>query len=363
MKSFIQFHNNLITEASARTSATSEIASDDKGKLHELLLAKHLHPKGQLPEHHRSLSENPDYAGTPQQVHDKLKDKIGSAAYNEINAHAKGTAAAVVEHMKKHGHLGPGESIGNVHWTSNADTAKKSGDHEKTTGIRDPNSNADLIATKHKGGKPTGFVGVSAKHGFGKSPNFRNAGLASLEGHSGHTAGKFSDIMHEHNKRMEGLGYTGTAKVRHVKHKKDVLAAASGDKEAASRVNAAEESSKAARQQIAKHYSEGMSKLSDSQLREHIKSQVSPSTAIPHVIAHSHISASGDVNPIVHNAESAADEHLNKFKDLHIDHKPGISSTVYGTHKKTGKLTRVATTVIKASSGPHKGAAGTFLLK
>ena len=143
-------------------AATKETDSDDKGKMHELLLAKYLHPESRLPDHHRSFSDNEEHAGTPEQVHDRLKEMIGMNAYNEIDNHAKQTAASIKKHFEDNGHVGKNESISNVFWTSNADKPNSAGDHEKTTGVKDTNSNADLIARitdkegKHK------HVGISA---------------------------------------------------------------------------------------------------------------------------------------------------------------------------------------------------------
>ena len=73
-KSFLK--EDLIKEDLLLEAESSAVESDDKGKLHELLLAKYLHPEQRLPEHHRSESDNPDHAGTPEQVHKKLQDKM-----------------------------------------------------------------------------------------------------------------------------------------------------------------------------------------------------------------------------------------------------------------------------------------------
>jgi len=97
-KSFLK--EEVLKEDLLLEAESSSVDSDDKGKLHELLLAKHLHPQTTLPEHHRSMSDNPDHAGTPEQVHDKLKEKIPPAAYEEIDRHAKQSAEAFKQSMK-----------------------------------------------------------------------------------------------------------------------------------------------------------------------------------------------------------------------------------------------------------------------
>jgi hypothetical protein len=200
-------------------AASSSEASDDKGKLHELLLAKHLNPardnKGEkvLPMHHRAEADiygDESEGGTPDQVHRKLKNRVSEAAYNEINSHAEQTAAALISHLEKNGY--DRNHISSVHWTSNRDTNKKPGDHEKTTGVRDPNANADLILSfKHPKTGEIRHVGVSAKYGTEDQPNYRNDGLVSLEQKAALAPGSLTSIQKTHDKDMEErLGYTGT---------------------------------------------------------------------------------------------------------------------------------------------------------
>ena len=354
-KSFIQYFR--LYEAKKPSKAeSSKVSSDDKGKLHELLLAKHLHPNNTLPEHHRSESKNPDHAGTPQQVHDKLKQKIGDAAYNEIDSHAKSTAAAVKKHLETHGHIGgnTGHSVANVHWTSNRDTEKKQGDHEKTTGIKDVNSNADLILTTAN--KKTGkvkHVGVSAKYGS-QSPNYANPGLAALEKQAGHEPGTYSSLMKAHEDRMEKLGYSGSKKERHEKFKQDKASDNSADK---ARAAAAEKSSLETRQQIARMHEQGLSNKTDAELRHHIANAVSPPTKIAHIVAHSKVDSSGGSTPHVEAAENIAKKHLDNFEhgSLQIKKGNGISTDIVGRNKKTGKMQKVMTQIVKGVSGPHKG--------
>lgn len=350
MLNFIEY----LTEA----ALSSSVANDDKGKLHELLLAKHLHPKNELPLHHRAESQNPDYSGTPQQVHDRLKKKIGDDAYNEINQHASNTAKALIDHMKSNGHIPKGGHIHDVHWTSNRDTEKKSGDHEKTTGKKDVNSNADVILTvRDKNNNHHSFHGISAKYGTNKKPNFKNSGVDSLEKAVGAKSGSFSKHWQEHTKRMEQLGYTGSQSERHKQHKEDLK----GDSTARARVDVAEKSSLQARTAIAKDFAHHLSKKTDAELRDHIRNHVAAPTIHNHIVAHSHVKDDGSSHALIHDSDRIADEHLDNYKDLHVKHG-GITATIYGTHKKTGKIVPVARHTIKAGSGPHKGIAGTFTL-
>lgn len=401
---------NFLTEAYlAEAAATKAVMADDKGKLHELLLAKYLHPDKELPAHHRSMSENEDHAGTPQQVHDRLQKKVGEEAYNEIDSAAKGTAEALKQHLDKEGHTSKNIQIGDVHWTSNADRPGAPGDHEKTTGVKDVNSNADLILTlKDKTGKIVGYHGVSAKFGTNKEPNYRNPGVDSLEKMAGLESGTINKALSSHHSDMEKLGYTGTIEDRHAKYKVDTMGidkvksekkrldtlvntgrklskkeqtlhknlnlfADAHDKakdkqafldQAERRASMAEESGRISRGIAARKISEGMSKKSDPELRQIIRNNVSAKTVIPHTVAHSHIDEeTGKSDPIIKNSEDIADNHLDKFEGLHIAQKEGSAVTIKGYHKETKKLTNVATFGLKSQSGPHKGVNATLTLK
>jgi hypothetical protein len=305
-KSFLKEEKQLIVER----ALSADVESDDKGKLHELLLSKYLHPESRLPDHHRSESENEDHAGTPVQVHDRLKKKIGDAAYNEIDSHAKQTAGELVKHLHDQKHLGKGVSIGNVHWTSNPDKANKAGDHEKTTGIKDVNSNADLILTLHKDGKVIGHHGVSAKYGSNE-PNYRNPGLDSMEKTANISSGSLKRLTDTHHDGMEKLGYNGSADQRNIQYKIDKMGIEKAKAEhsrleslknagktlnkknlimhehlskfiqahdthkhpevfahqATTRAAQAEASSLESKQAVAKHFAEGLAKHDDSKLK------------------------------------------------------------------------------------------------
>lgn len=407
---------NLEEAKKPSAAATSGVSSDDKGKMHELLLSKYLHPENRLPDHHRSDSENDDHAGTPVQVHDRLRKKIGEDAYNEIDSHAKATADALKKHLEKTGQTDKDVKIGNVHWTSNRDTEGSRGDHEKTTGVKDVNSNADLILTlTDKKGNITGYHGVSAKYGSEKEPNYKNPGMDTLEKMSGMESGRISKLIQPHKDAMEKIGYNGTIEERHAKYKIDSMGIdkaraekkrldtlvntgrklslkertlhshlssfvnahdTSNDKAAflaqsSARAKMAEESARSNRASIAKEISTSLDEKSksdkggsDKSLRTLIKGHVSPSTVIPHTIAHSWVQDDGSAVPKVKSSDDVAEEHLNNFEGLHVAmDKAGGSVTIKGYHKETGKLTNVATYGLKSQSGPHKGLNATLKLQ
>lgn len=404
LKESIILNEDLLLEA----AHTKEVENDDKGKMHELLLAKYLHPDSRLPEHHRSESENDEHAGTPTQVHDRLKKKIGDNAYNEIDTHAKQTSEHIKKHLADAGHTGNGNHIGQVFWTSNADKANKPGDHEKTTGVKDVNSNADLIIRTHdKNGKTTGHVGVSAKYGSNK-PNYRNPGLESMEKTAGLDRGSLKNLTDAHHKHMEKLGYNGSADQRNIQYKIDKMGVekaraeqakhegilaqgktlskknktmheqvseylrvhdslkpkdqAAFEHQAKVRAASAEASALEAKRSIAKHFAGGLAKKSDDELRNIIRDHVSAPTHIPHIVAHSQVKDNGSAVSHVVPSHSIADDHLAKFDNLHVQHSGGIAVNIKGTHRETGKTMNVGTFTSKGASGPHKGVVGTFSL-
>jgi hypothetical protein len=378
MLGFLEFLSEAKKPSQAKSAKT---LSDDKGKLHELLLAKHLNPSSKLPSHWRSKSE--EYGGTPTQVHARLKKKVGAAAYKEIHDNAKNTASAVMEHLHENGHM-KGHEITNIHWTSNRDSEHNPGDHERTTGVKDKNSNADLILTF--GHKKTGnkkFIGISAKYGSQSKPNLKNSGLDSLEKESGVEKGSYTNLLNQHKAHVETLGYTGTSKQKHAQYKKDIAEREahkeanggklegfkSSSKKAAAalkRATDAEQSSHKVRTEMAGAHRTALSGKNDQELRDMIKKNASPKTVNPHIIAHTHVQSDGSAVPRISASENHADHHLNKFSNLHVEKGDvGIAVTIKGVAKEgknAGKVVPVATQTFKAGSGPHKGVAGAFKL-
>lgn len=353
MITFSEFRENFLIEG----KNAQGVESDDKGKLHELLLAAHLHPKTtdkklQLPDHHRAESDNPDHAGTPQQVHDKLKEKVGAEEYDKIHRHAKQTAEKIKSTLHND------HEITGVHWTSNRDTENKEGDHQKTTGIKDVNSNADLIVTtKHKKTGKENFTPISAKYGSTVKPNFKNPGIADLEKTSGTANNSLKSHAEKHDEYMKTLGYTGTRAKNHEQWKKDKVGTAVAQKKA----EKAEASSLNARQTIASDHAKAMSVKSDKELRAHIISQAAPNTHFKHLVAHSLTNDKGPNESHVYDPADHVRTHLDAHTDLRAE-SSGITSKITGVNKKSGKRVTVASTTIKATSGPSKGIAGTFKL-
>lgn len=407
----VTLKEQLLQEMAA---ATKETENDDKGKMHELLLAKHLHPEFRLPDHYRSSSDNEEYAGTPEQVHNRLKQKIGIDAYNEIDSHAKQTAAAIRKHLKDNGHISPREHTSHVFWTSNPDEPGTAGDHEKTTGVKDVNSNADLIVRiTHKNGN-TKHVGISAKYGS-RGPNFKNPGLDSLERMAGLNPGTLNSHSEIHKAHMDKLGYTGSADNRNYQTKVAEMAAKNGIdavraemakhqssidsgiklskkkklmyenakkfveihdslpkkeragyiSQASKRASMARASNLESRKAMAKDFHEALSKKTPEELTSMIRSAVSPQTHIPHIFAHTKVKDDGSAVSHVKSMHSMADEHFSQFdmSTLTPHLGSGTQVTFKAKHRETGKMMNVSTINFKSISGAHKNAAGVLKLK
>ena len=349
----------------------NNLLSDDKGKLHELLLGKYLNPSNKLPSHHRGNCEK--YIGTPIEIHKKLLAKIGKIEYNIINKNSKETAVAIKEYLTKNKYISKRNVIVDVYWTSNRDTVNSPGDHEKTTGIRDVNSNADLMILMSN----KSYIGISAKYGSQK-PGFRNSGLVELAKTSGNDPAIYLNMYKNHLIQMEKYGYVGTAEDKHKLYKKDSTAKLLHHKKyenlnksaplfvpktiASKRAQKAEEASVVLRTTMARLNEMGLSNLSDNKLRKFIKSVISPQTIFPHIISHCKIQSDKSIKPEIQHSDELIDDHLAKFKKLHIKPGNGIASVICGINKSTGKVGRVSEQTFKSISGPVKNIAGVFKL-
>jgi hypothetical protein len=162
--------------------------NDDKGKLAEIALAhhlgKHLVNDGEryYPSHYRGEARidsrtGKTVGGTPQQVESGILGRRGQQQYESVDRHSGQTADALIEHLVKTGRLKSRKHIKGVHWTSNADTATKAGDHEKLTKIKDPNQKGDLIISADNGKGGTDYIPVSSKYGSQAEPNYAGWGL------------------------------------------------------------------------------------------------------------------------------------------------------------------------------------------
>lgn len=321
------------------------VSNDDKGKLFEILHAKHMHPEVKLPTHYRD-----EEGKSPEEVHNSIKSRISEEEYSTIEDHARDSAANMREHLRDQGH-NP-DHITHVAWTSNG-----ASDVKKFTDKDDPHNDSDVMYRfKHpKTGKVT-HAGVGLKYGSQKEPNLRNPGLDSLERMTG--AKTLLSRFEKHKKKIKTIGYTGTTAENHARWKKE---------KTSKRGKAAEESKLETTRGIAKDIHNALSQKSSDELKNYILGVVSPQTAHPTFRLHtrtSHNEAGSTASHHIDEPSKDIEIHLSQFSSLHMEkkHRGGISAVIYGTRKSDGKVVPVLQHAIKGVSGPMKGLAATTKL-
>ena len=341
----IKSFKNFILESSEAYLLTETVSNDSKGKLFEILHAKHMHPEKQMPSHYRDESGK-----SPQEVHDKILSKISQEEYDTIDRHAQGSSHEMKAHLTKNGH-NPAH-ISQVAWTSNG--AK---DVKKFTGTDDIHNDSDVMYKfQHPKTKKTTFAGAGLKFGSQKTPNLRNPGLKSLESMTG--ASTLLSHFERHKKRIKALGYVGTGEENHEEWKKE---------KGSARGKAADESKLKTTRAMAKDIHKSLSSKGSDELKNYVKSVVSPQTQHPTYRMHtrtSHNEAGSTATHHIDEPSKDVNNHLNNFSELHMEkkHSGGISVVIYGKRKSDGKSVPVLSHAMKGVSGPVKGLAASTKL-
>lgn len=345
---------------------TEEISSNDaKGKLHELLVAKHLHKDKKLPNHYRDEKTQK----SPKETHDYIVEKhlstpdkhgkTGVEHEDYINAdnRAKEAAEKIKSHLGKHFNF---ERLKKVAWTSNKT------DHKKFTGDEDPNSDADVMLHIHKHkdeeDHPGHFVGLSLKVGSQK-PNLRNPGLRQLSELTKADHSKIEELTKKHIDKLHDLGYSkhSTQETNHAKYKEDKVGKNGADRKKVS-VDA-ENHSKEVRRGMAKHYAESVNNLPSHHVEHLMRTLIAPKNVHDHYRVHTKTHKKTGAT-LSHEIE----DHQKEFDSKYAGHDgyeavhSGISLHIHAKHKnedgtyRRGK--RLASITMKQSSGPAKGIAG-----
>lgn len=299
-----------------------EISSNDaKGKLHEILVAKHLSSDNDedktLPTHYRDEKTKK----TPQQTHDHIvKNHMGSEGTNhpdyiEADKRARDAAEHIKKHLKDSGH--DFSRLSRVAWTSNKN------DHEKFTGHEDPNSDADIMLhfnahdheLKANPKHPGHYRGISLKIGSNK-PTLRNPGIDTLnkltKSHRSHT----DEILDDHDNNIEETGYDRekSNRANHHQYKKDV--GRDGEKDLAydhadpDRAEAAREHTDHTLSKLTDHYTNAINKLHKHETHHLLKSLIAPDTHHPHFRVHTKTPGK-DQKGTSHHLE----DHIKNFDD------------------------------------------------
>ena len=322
-----------------------EIASNDaKGKLHELLVAKHLHADKQLPTRYT----NRETQKTPQETHDDIKNSISSEDYDAADKRAKEAAEKVGGHLKSQG-IHP-HHIKEVVWTSNK------ADHKSLTGTADANSDADIMVKHDAPNTGSSYHGISLKVGSGK-PNLRNPGLATLDKLTGAKSSVTKGLLSAHKKKLNELGYSSSNSqaVNHAQYKKDK---AGENKEKA---DAADSSKLDTLGHLAKHYAEGINNLHPDHVKHLLTTLIAPKTKHPHIRVHTQTPKTGEDKPTVQHLEQHQEDlqrELNNHQHGYQAHSSGQTLHIHANNPDGTKGKRIASISMKGVSGPIKGIAG-----
>lgn len=316
----------------------SELLNHDLGVLNELLLALHMSSGNTFPDHFR------DEKMSPQVIHDQIKYSIEANTYIKFYDWTYQMAGQVKTRLIGDGLMANTTDVKVIAWTSHRDMPETMGDHEKFTGIKDENSDADIMAETSKG-----FVGISAKIGVTKDITLRNPGAKTLQKLFG--IDDISAPMIGHYEALKHLGFTGTQAEMHEQYKLEKTSA---------RSKLAKASGLRARTDIADLIYHSMVKMKSDEIRNIILELSSPSTYHPHYRTHTR-PVKDDVEHHVSHAREHTLKCLDEYSSFDVGYRiRSMAVQIYGTKKYDGSRETVATISIKARSGPMKGWNGVF---
>lgn len=314
--------SNFLIEA-RKAEAELKNVEDAKGKLFEILAGSYLlhgaHPKTGMPakflEHYRD-----EDGFRPQEVHDKIKaalTKLSPGTYEQVVQHAQSASNHLRDELKKR----------NIHNISHLAWTSQKGDHERFTGVEDPNSDADLMVkgTDQKG-KLIDPVGLSMKYGKQKDPNLRGNGLDALEQIAGLNKGDLEGLREAHydHIRNQGLatGKAGDAQYKELAKQKHPTAASIDDHALKTQ------------QEMSRRFTSGLSKLSSEDLRNSIRNIIAPETKYLHIRHHTQVNPDGSANHETHNIQDHANSVLGNYEEFRVrPHSGGISTVIEGRRR------------------------------
>ena len=184
---------DFLIEAKEKPISTKN-PSDSFGKIHEILVGKHLNG-GSFPEDYRVEGKRPVDIHNAHAVARFGKKFESHPKYKAMDKAASEVATKIKSHLSSNHSIKPQRTA----WTS------QKSDHKSETGVVDPLNKADLIVTgSHKGDHKTGKkAAISLKYGELKKTNYANPGLKTLGALSG------TSLTHHqapHKKLLDKLG-------------------------------------------------------------------------------------------------------------------------------------------------------------
>jgi len=362
MKTFLEFLRfSLISEEALNKDHPDYVPGNVAGPLHELLVGKHLNRGNHMDRHRGSVdpklidSEDENVSKpkkkkkekillSPKEAHDKLKSKISTQAYRHLNDKAKVAADSIKQDVEKGGH-----KIHAVHWTS------KDGDIERSTGVKSSqkeDTSDIMIRTHHSGDKKK------------ENPRYHGRSLKATESASHNVPGA-NYGLHPHDKKH----ITDYQKAVYKKHPKLANLSLEDRKKAIANSSIIKKTVKTeqtkALRKVATSTAERAGKMSQKELREHIRNNVMQAGETPLKkrgretgAGHTSKKVTSYVAPNerggkpvnqVHTTDPHTDydHHLNNYKhDITVHHTPGTQSVHF---KQNGK--KIATHTVKVTSG------------
>lgn len=280
------FRAGLITEAKKKEESEKK-SSNTNGVLHELLVGKHLNGGKHMEQHPNAEGE------TPKEAHDRLKKQIvekhGQETYNDMDKKSKDAAEHIRKKVGKKG-------VKKVHWTS------KPGDIERLTGKKTSQDDdaSDIYIEHHD--KKHKFTGVSLKtmEKKGAKAPVGNPGLGTIDKKLGTKSQKHIEEARENLRKKH-------PKLRKAKTASEAKAIIKSDPKI--KASESEERSKAM-QKIAADHHKKLSKMSQSELWDHIhESARAHKTETPHM----RVTSSGTNGDYAHHIENPHEEHVKNW--------------------------------------------------
>jgi len=315
----IGFKNWLEWLEEAKTTAKNLSTSDLNGKIHEVLVAKHLNGGKFIDDYHKDH-------------HDKLMYQVGGSTSEKYKDEHK-KAQHATEHIKKHLGVSSFKKVGIV---------SKAGDIKKFTDGKhnlSQHEDASDVMVQHHDGTHHG-ISLKSTQKHGAQPGVHNEGHKAVDKRLGvdtthHIKGARQKIV---NQRTEMAGMNDTQAKAHLKTDETANVVAS-------------EHGRTALKNIRDDWHGAYQKMTSKDRAHHLRHLLHATpNQIPHIRAH----ASGqnaDHKTQVHSPSTHFDHILKDHANIHMK-KAGNGGIRWDHHHpKTGVITRVASERAKFDSG------------
>jgi hypothetical protein len=289
---------------------------------------------------------------TPEEVYQSCSTTLGPEDTLTITNNAYDMSRVLIGTLVQDGVMANTTDIWNVTWTSNEDSEGSVGDHERLTGIKDTNSDADVMFQTVSNQE---FIGISAKYGTSKNITLRNPGKALLEvmlsigdldhykrGHDELIAWTFQDRV---------TGELPSVKELHEKYK------AERDQPWAKQM---ERSSLEYRKRIAGAIRDRLVGWSSDEVKGFVLQLCANETVFRHYRTHTRPRRDGGVDHHVSQVDAHSRERAEAYDGYHVRSGDSTTVSIYARNVEHDVVEVVATLGIKSRSGPMTGWNGTF---